>query len=54
MDYRNIRNNYLNKEVEAAGEDAKANLETEMEESITNTKENRKKYLDAISGSTVE
>ena len=42
------------KEVEAAGEDAKANLETEMEESITNTKENRKKYLDAISGSTVE
>ena len=54
MDYRNIRNNYLNKEVEAAGEEAKANLETEMEESITNTKENRKKYLDAISGSTVE
>lgn len=49
-----LRNDYINKEINNAGEEGQANVETKMEESITNTKENRKKYLDAISGTTVE
>lgn len=49
-----LRNDYINKEINNAGDEGQTNLETKMEESITNTKENRKKYLDAISGTTVE
>lgn len=45
-----IRNNYINSAVEAAGEEGETNLQTQMEESITNSQENRKKYLDSLSG----
>lgn len=35
-------------------EQAKSNLETKLEQEITNSKENRKKYLDSLDAGTVE
>lgn len=47
-----LRNTHINGLINNAGEEAQTNLETKMEESITNSKENRKKYLDSISASS--
>ena len=44
-----IRNNYINRAIDNAGEEGETNLKT-MEESITKSQENRKKYLDSLSG----
>lgn len=43
-----IRNNYINSEITKQGEDAKDNLEEYMEESITNSKNSRKEYLESL------
>lgn len=45
-----IRNNYINTEIQNAGDEGDTNLQTKMEESITNSQESRKKYLDSLSG----
>ena len=45
-----IRNNYINRAIDNAGEEGETNLKTNMEESITKSQENRKKYLDSLSG----
>ena len=42
------RTNVLNKAVNEVGEEGKSNLETKVEESITNTKTTRKTYLDSL------
>ena len=43
-----LRNNYINSEIEKQADQAKSNLETEMEESITNSKNSRKEYLESL------
>ena len=45
-----IRNNYINRAIDNAGDEGETNLKTNMEESITKSQENRKKYLDSLSG----
>ena len=52
IDSTNIRNNYINSEIESQGDQAQTNLETNMEESITKSQEARKDYLDSLSGAT--
>ena len=47
-----IRNNYINSSINNQGEQAQSNLETKMEESVTNSKNSRKEYLDSLSGTT--
>ena len=49
-----IRNNYINSSINNQGEQAQSNLETKMEESVTNSKNSRKEYLDSLSGTTTE
>ena len=44
-----LRNNYINSQVQNAGDQAESNLQTKMEESITNSKTTRKEYLDSLS-----
>lgn len=46
-----IRNNYINSAINGQGDQAQSNLETKIEESITNSKNTRKQYLDSLSGS---
>ncbi len=46
----NLRNNYINSAINNQGEQAESNLETSIEESITNSKNSRKEYLDSLSG----
>ena len=46
----NIRNNYINSAINNQGDQAQSNLETKMEESVTNSKNSRKQYLDSLSG----
>ena len=46
--YQDIRNNYLNRAAESAGEEGENNLKSQMEESIQNTQDTRKKYLDSL------
>lgn len=45
-----LRNDHINGILNAQGEQTQSNLETKMEESITNSKNSRKEYLDALSG----
>ena len=45
-----LRNDYINKEINNQGEQAQSNLETNMQESITNSKNLRKEYLDSLTG----
>ena len=49
-----LRNNSINSVINSQGEQATSNLETKMEESITNSKNSRKEYLDSLSGVTSE
>ncbi len=46
----NLRNNYINDVIGSQGEQAQTNLETNMQESITNSKNSRKDYLDSLAG----
>lgn len=46
------RNNGINSVIDSQGEEAQSNLETNMEESITNSKNSRKEYLDSLAGGT--
>lgn len=48
--YQEIRSNYLNKAVEESGDEGNTNVKSKMEESITNTQDTRRKYLDSLSG----
>lgn len=43
-----LRNNYLNNQINAAGEQAQTNVEEGMQQSITNSQESRKQYLDSL------
>lgn len=45
-----LRNNHINGILNEQGEQTQSNLQTKMEESITNQKNSRKEYLDALSG----
>ncbi|MEE0865891.1 MAG: SAF domain-containing protein [Clostridia bacterium] len=45
-----MRNGYINSAISSQGEQAKSNLETKVEESITNSKNSRKEYLNSLSG----
>lgn len=49
-----LRNNYINSAINSQGTQAQSNLETNMEESITNSKNSRKEYLDSLMGTTAE
>ena len=49
-----LRNNYINSAINSQGTQAQSNLETNMEESITNSKNSRKEYLDSLMGTTTE
>mgnify|MGYP001862737498 FL=1 len=48
------RTDVINKELENAGEEGETNLQTKIEESITNSKTTRKQYLDSLAGVTEE
>lgn len=47
-----IRNNQIESVISSQGDQAQSNLQTNIEESITNSKNARKDYLDALSGAT--
>ena len=49
-DASNLRNNYINPEVSNQGDQAQTNVETNMQESTTNSKNSRKEYLDSLAG----
>ena len=49
-----LRNNYINGVINSQGEQGQSNLETNMGESITNSKNSRKEYLESLSGITGE
>ena len=51
--YQDVRNNYINKAIEASGEETGDNIKSKMDESITVTQDTRRKYLESLSG-TVE
>ncbi len=40
----------INSTINSSGEEGQENLKTKIEESVTNSKDNRKKYLDSLSG----
>ena len=44
-----LRNNYINSAISGAGDQAQTNAEQGMTESITNSKESRKQYLEGLS-----
>lgn len=46
----NLRENYINNVISSQGDQAQTNLETNMQESITNSKNSRKEYLDSLAG----
>ncbi|MCI8383637.1 MAG: hypothetical protein HFJ33_02025 [Clostridia bacterium] len=50
IDASTLRNNYINSEISNQGEQAQTNIETNMQESTTNSKNSRKEYLDSLSG----
>ena len=50
-DSAGIRDN-INGAISGQGEQSQSNLETSLEESITNSKNSRKKYLESLSGTT--
>ena len=45
-----LRENYINNVISSQGDQAQSNLETKRQESITNSKNSRKEYLDSLSG----
>ena len=45
-----LRENYINSAISNQGDQAQTNLETNMQESITNSKNSRKEYLDSLAG----
>lgn len=45
-----LRNNYINSAITNQGDQAQSNLESNMQESITNSKNSRKEYLDSLAG----
>ena len=45
----NLRNNYINAAIESEGDQAQSNIETNMQESITNSQNSRKEYLQGLS-----
>ena len=45
-----LRNNYINSVINNQGEQAQSNIQTNMQESITNSRNARKEYLDSLSG----
>ena len=45
-----LRNRYINDEVNKQGDQAESNYQTNMSESITNSKKTRKEYLDSLAG----
>ena len=47
-----MRNGYINNAINNQGDQAQSNLESKIEESITNSKNSRKQYLDSLSGGT--
>ena len=49
-----LRNEYINSEISNQGDQTQTNLQTNMEESITNSQNSRKEYLDSLSGVTTE
>lgn len=49
-DASNLRNNYINPVISNQGDQAQGNLETNMQESTTNSKNARKEYLDSLAG----
>ena len=46
----NVRNNVINPTINSNGQEGEENLKTKVEESITNSKENRKQYLESLGG----
>ena len=46
----NLRNKYINSAINSAGEEAQSNVETGIQQSITNSQDARKEYLDSLSG----
>ena len=46
-----LRNNYINSAISNQGDQAQSNLESSLEESITNSKNSRKQYLQSLNGS---
>ena len=47
-----IRNDYINSVINNQGDQSDANLETNIEDSITRSQESRQDYLDSLSGTT--
>ena len=45
-----VRNNVINPAINSNGEEGENNLQTKVEESITNTKEERQEYLESLGG----
>lgn len=45
-----VRNDVINPSINSNGEEGEENLKTKVEESITNSKESRKEYLDSLAG----
>ena len=49
-----LRNDYINSSINSQGEQAQSNLETNMQESITNSQNSRKEYLESLNGGTTK
>lgn len=49
-----LRNDYINSAINAQGEQGQTNIQTNMSESITNSKNSRKEYLDSLAGTSVQ
>ena len=45
-----VRNNTINPLINSNGTDGEENMKTKVQESITNSKENRKSYLESLGG----
>lgn len=45
-----LRRDYIKDTIDSQTDQGQANLETKMEESITNSKNSRKDYLESLSG----
>ena len=45
-----LRNDYINGVINSQGDQAQSNIETNMQESITNSRNSRKEYLDSLAG----
>ena len=43
-----LRNNYIDSVISSQGEQSNSNEQANMQESITNSKNSRKKYLDSL------